>query len=323
MADLANSLKPGDEVRIISPSDVPKEDSQEISKIIAAFHKLGLTVSFSDNCFNSKASIKDKLDDLHTAFRDPSVKAVFASTGGFSSNNLIDGIDFKLIKKHPKIICGYSDITVLLNAIYSRTGLITYHGPNASGAANEHGHSYTQEYLKKCLFSREVFTIEPSSRWFNKDYSVVSPRYTSYKNDGWWDLNKKGIVEGRLIGGNLSCLLLLAGTNYFPNLKKAIVFIEDDFETQKHHFEAKFRSLTQQPGFNKIEGLIFGRSQPKSDISKDNLSNLLTQYPSLRDVPVLANVDFGHTKPQATIPVGGIAQLKVLPEYSEIKIIEH
>lgn len=321
MSRLPVVLKPGDEVRVVSPSD-PLEFTKK-DNIIDGFKKLDLKVSFGANCFDKQASAQDRLDDLHAAFADPNVRAVFAGTGGFSANQLLPRIDYKLIKSHPKIFAGYSDITTLLNAIYAQTGLVTYHSVNAGGVGDNHGQEYAHEYIEKCLFSRQVFELALASAWFNKDYTQAKPEYKRYKNDGWWNLNPKGIVEGRLIGGNLTCLSLLTGTQYFPKLKGSILLIEDDYESQPRHFVARFNQLAQQPGFNKLEGLIFGRFQPKSQIDKQTLEVLVKSLPELENVPIIANVDFGHTKPQVTLPIGGIAQLTVLSQRQSIKIIEH
>ncbi len=321
MSRLPISIKKGDEVRVIAPSY--RLDEKKRSSIVAGFGKIGLQVSFSDHCFEHEATKQDKIDDLHNAFLDPKIRAVFAATGGFSSNQLLPDIDYKLIKSHPKVFVGYSDITVLLNAINAKTGLITYHGTNANGVGSDHGQIYTHSYLEKCLFTREVFSIEASDEWFNKDYSGKHPKYSVFENTGWWSLNRKGIVEGRLVGGNLSCLSLLAGTSYFPNLKKAILLLEDDYETKAHNFAAKFESIIQQPGAKKLEGLLIGRFQPSSEITREFLQELIDQNQLLEDIPVMANIDFGHTKPQVTLPIGGIAQLTVLKDRQAIKVIEH
>jgi len=321
MSRLPATLKPGDEVRVIAPSD--PLDKTKKSEIIEGFAELGLRVSFGAHCFRTSCSSEQKLDDLHNAFADPKIRAVFAGTGGFSANELLPHIDYKLIKTHPKIFAGYSDITTLLNAIYAQTGLITYHTINASGVGDKYGQEFTHDYLRKCLFSRQMFELNPAQEWFNKDYTESAPRYKQYKNDNWWGLNEQGIVEGRLVGGNLTCLLLLAGTKYFPKLKGSILFLEDDYESQPHHFVARLRSLILQPGFNRVEGIMIGRFQPKSQITRHILQQMLKSIPELETMPIVANVDFGHTKPQVTLPIGGIVQLAVLKNRQTIKLVEH
>lgn len=314
----------GDEVRIISPSDIlDPDDIKKKQAIIDGFTGIGLKVSFGKNAFNKNASIQDKLSDLHDAFSQPEVKAIVAGTGGFSANALIDQIDYKLIKSNPKIFMGYSDITILLNAIYSRTGLITYHGPNAGALGDKHGQDFAISYIRKCLFSKQIFDASKSETWFDKDYTQTNPKYKSYSNDGWWNVNPAGIVEGRLVGGNLSCMSLLAGTKFFPKLSKSILLIEDDYETQAHHFAAKLRHLALQPGFSKIEGVIVGRFQPKSQIKQAQFKKILLEIIQLEDVPILANIDVGHTKPQLTLPIGGIVQLTALKKRQSIRVIEH
>jgi len=123
-------LKQGDEIRIIAPArslSLLSEDLVILAK--ENFEKQGFKITFSKNCkekdmFNS-SSVKLRVDDLHEAFSDENVKAVFTVIGGFNSNQILKYLDYDLIKNNPKILCGYSDITALANAITAKTGLIT------------------------------------------------------------------------------------------------------------------------------------------------------------------------------------------------------
>jgi muramoyltetrapeptide carboxypeptidase len=320
------SLKPGDNIRIICPSSsLDSRASDKTKKSIAAFKELGLEVSFSKNCFNQSASKQQRLDDLHQAFIDQEVNGVFAGTGGFSSNDLIQDIDFKLIKARPKVFCGYSDITVLLNAIYSKTGLVTYHGPNFNGVGSETGKEFTHDYIKKCLMSRRTYDLGISSEWFDKQYCDCheNGEESQHKNEGWWSLGASGIVDGRLIGGNLSCLALLAGTRFMPGLANSILLLEDYYESQAHHFNALLNTILQQASSGSIRGIIIGRFQEKSGINQKQLKDICLSKEQLVDVPIIANVDVGHTSPKATLPIGGLVQMTVLGQGLQIKVVEH
>src|SRR3989338_8061462 len=163
-------LKTGDEVRIIAPSKSMAILSKETINIAnKRFEKLGLKLSFGKHVnetdeFNS-SSIESRIEDLHEAFSDKNVKAVITVIGGFNSNQLLRYIDWDLIKNNPKIFCGYSDITALNNAIFAKTGLVTYSGPHYSSFGQELYFDYTLEYFKKCLFSDEPLEIKPSQNW--------------------------------------------------------------------------------------------------------------------------------------------------------------
>ena len=150
-------LKVGDEVRIIAPSRsmaILKDDC--INLAIERLESLGLKVTFASHVKDYDpdymcTNFKDRADDLNEAFKDPNVKAILTVIGGFNSNQMLKYIDFEMIKKNPKILCGFSDITILLDAIYSKTGLVTYYGPHFSSFGMKKGFEYTFEYFKKML----------------------------------------------------------------------------------------------------------------------------------------------------------------------------
>lgn len=132
---IPEKLSEGDEIRIIAPSrSLSLVSAKAVKQARDLLSSKGYKVSFSKHCkecsFNDSAQVKSKIEDLHEAFSDPKVKAIIAAIGGFSSNQILEYIDYSLISNNPKIFCGYSDISALLNAIYAKTGLITYHGPN-------------------------------------------------------------------------------------------------------------------------------------------------------------------------------------------------
>ena len=164
-----NKLKPGDEIRIIAPSHSLSIISDEIRKeAIKKFNGLGLKVSFGkhveESDIFSSSSIASRIEDLHNAFSDKNVKGIFTVIGGFNSNQLLDYIDWDIIKNNPKIFCGYSDITILSNAIFEKTGLVTFSGPHFSSFGEKLYFEYSLDYFKKCLISDDSFKIVPSNQ---------------------------------------------------------------------------------------------------------------------------------------------------------------
>ena len=156
---IPNKLKKGDEIRVIAPSrSMSLLNDKTINIATSRLIEMGFKVTFGKNVNNTTnddfccASIEDRVNDLHDAFKDKNVKAILTVIGGFNVNQILDYIDYELIKNNPKIICGFSDITALLHAIYAKTGLVTYYGPHFSSFGMKKGFDYTLKYFKK-IFS--------------------------------------------------------------------------------------------------------------------------------------------------------------------------
>lgn len=164
-------LKSGDGVRVLAPAyslAVPWITEELKNIAIKRFQELGLNLSFSEHVnelddFES-SSIESRVSDLHQAFADKSVKFIQTVVGGFNSNQLLRYLDYDLIKKNPKIICGESDITALTNAIYVKTGLVTYCGPSFFSFGDKMGFDYSLDYFKKCLLSDQVFEVKAAAQ---------------------------------------------------------------------------------------------------------------------------------------------------------------
>ena len=302
-------LVEGDEIRVIAPSfsmSIISKETHEYAK--SAFSKIGLNLSFGKNVEECdqfvSSSIVSRVEDLHKAFSDPKVKGILTTIGGFNSNQILDSIDWNLIQKNPKVFCGYSDITALQNAIYAKTGLITYSGPHYSTFGDLKSIEYTVEYFKKCLFSDKAFNIQPSKQWSDDIWYVDQEKRTFITNTGYLPINP-GTAEGTLIGGNLCTLNLLQGTKYFPSLDGSILFLEDDADSHPVNFDRDLLSLIQQPDFDKVKGLVIGRFQKNSKFADDLLIKILESKKQLKHLPILANADFGHTTPMITFPIGG------------------
>ena len=206
-----SKLEKGDTVMIVSPSQsVATMNDSDIKLALKCLEKLGLKVVFSKNCFElddfGSSSIKSRVNDLHEAFNDENVKAILCARGGFNSNQLLPYIDYELIKRNPKIFCGYSDITAINNAIYAKTGMIAYAGINFSTFRKKRCQEYNIDYFKKCLMSSEPYNVLPSKEYY--EYSSNKP----VKNKGYF-----AIREGEAVGGLLGRIFafnLLRGTEY-------------------------------------------------------------------------------------------------------------
>lgn len=320
-------LKKGDLIKIIAPSRslalISKKNIEIANKRLVS---LGLKISFGKNVYSSNefisSSIEERTQDLHEAFLDKSVKAVISVIGGYNSIELLDRIDWKIIKDNPKIFCGYSDITILNNSIYSKTGLITYYGPHYSSFAEEKMFEYSLDFFKKCLFTNKPYDIKESEFWSDDRWYIDQEKRVPVKNEGYWIINS-GNASGDIIGGNLCTFNLLQGTEFFPDLENKIIFIEDDLESNANSFSRDLNSLILQKNFNLAKGIVIGRFQKESKISKEVLVKIVKSKKNLDKIPVIANVDFGHTSPRITFPVGGEVSIESNQQSAKIHISVH
>lgn len=316
---LARKLKKGDLVQIIAPARSLSIISETIQSLATKRLKdLGLEVSFGSfvnekDIFDS-STVASRLNDVHNAFGNKNIKAILSVIGGFNSNQLLKYIDYDLIKSNPKILCGYSDITCLTNAIYSKTGLITYSGPHYSTLGETNGIEYILDYFQKCLFTDEEYEVLPSQEYYDQNHKE--------KNMGIWLMNE-GEADGTIIGGNLCSLNLLQGTEYMPSLNNSILFLEDDHESHSATFDRDLQSLICLPQFVGVVGIAIGRFQESSEMTFEKLKYIIDNKSALKKIPIVANLDFGHTRPMITFPIGGKCIIQARPNKINITIYEH
>lgn len=322
---IPKKLEKGDEIRIIAPSrSLSNLDYNRNEYAKEKLEKYGFKVSISkyanDSDLAKSASIQKRIDDLHTAFLDKNVKAIMTATGGYNVNQLLKYIDYNIIRKNPKIICGFSDITALLNAIYSKTGLVTYHGPHLFNFGMDKGFEYTYTYFEKMLLKNEDFEICSSTEWSNDCWWKDQENRKFIKNDGMFIINE-GNTEGKVVGGNLCTLNLLQGTEFMPDLSDKILFIEDDDMAGnkfQYEFDRNLESLLQLPNANKIKGIVFGRAEKECNMDPNVWRDIIKNKPILDKIPIIGGCDFGHTTPMITFPIGG--EVKIQAHENRIKL---
>ncbi len=193
---IPKKIQAGNHIRVVSPSKSFSILSEETVNIaLRRLSDIGFTTSISKNAslmddFGSSA-IEARIEDLHDAFADENVDAIITTIGGYNCNQLLTFLDFERIKQNPKILVGYSDVTALTNAIYVKTGLVTYSGPHFSTFGMKKGMDYTIENFRKCLMKEDPFPIKPSSHWSDDEWYLDQENRTCYENKGW-----KVIQEG-------------------------------------------------------------------------------------------------------------------------------
>lgn len=309
-------LRAGDEIRVVAPSTgirIIGADSRANAAV--RFAETGLKVSFGKNTTDQNfdrfgtTDIEKRAADIMDAFCDPEVKAIFTIIGGFNSNQLLPFLDYELIKRNPKIVCGFSDITALLNGIYAKTGLVTFLGPHYSSFGMKHGFDYTFAAMRQMLMGEGKAEVQPSAEWSDDLWFINQEEREFVKNDGYWTLHEGG-AEGCLVGGNLCTQILLLGTPYWPGFgEDTILLAEDTAGSDGKTFLRNLQALAYQPDFGNVKGLVIGRFQKGSQIGREELQYIVDSIPQLRGLPIVANVDFGHTTPMLTLPIGGIGRI--------------
>ena len=285
-------LKKGDTVGLIAPGSHFSADAYK--RTLENLEKLGLKFKNATNLFKKygyvAGSDKERLDDIHQMFADPEVKAIWCVRGGYGTTRLLYDLDYELIRHNPKIIAGYSDITALLNAIFKKTGLVTFHAPVGSSKMNE----YTFDNFKKILMEGD----KPGIKIHNYTFDNDAPEYRKY-------VITEGDMTGRLAGGNLTLLAAIAGTPYQLDAKDKIVFIED-IEEKPYRIDRMLTQLIQTSKLETAAGILLGIFKG-CDAEGDNTLRL---HETLKDrlaplgIPVFYGFAFGHVEAMCTLPVG-------------------
>lgn len=306
------ALSKGDTVAIIAPSEPISKG--HLDRIVAFFARHGYTVKTGSNIL---ATIGDyaagtpshRAEDINNAFADPEVKAIFTAYGGMVASQVLELLDFELIKKNPKILCGYSDATTLQLAILAKTGLVTYHGPNAASLPDFKASGYTLTNFWKVLMTRAASgVVEPQSVWQEV---------------------RAGKAEGMLFGGNLGCLCKLLGTPYDPVAALPKLFGEETrylffWEEVYEQFSEIMRNLWQLRNagfFRRVSGMIVGKLTAVKEIDYENFPPkkvLIKELTEPFNFPILYGVDFGHEVPRTTIPIGVKAAMETTTRKLEV-----
>ncbi|SDB38305.1 Muramoyltetrapeptide carboxypeptidase LdcA (peptidoglycan recycling) [Streptococcus henryi] len=304
-------LQKGDHIRVISPSDSIHRIGGFEANLAAKerLEALGFKVSFSKNYLQvadafGSTSIASRVADFHEAFLDDSVDLILATIGGFNSNELLPYLDYDLIRQHPKLICGYSDSTAFLNAIYAKTGLQTFMGPAYSSFKMNLGQDYQTKMWLEAL-SQPSYELLPSKEWSSDAWFIPdSPR--QFKPTAW-KVYANGRASGTLIGGNLSTFSLLSGTDYAPQESDYILLIEEAEGYPPEHTARQLAALLQV--YPNPKALLIGRFPKECQMTEEVLHFILDKHPILKTIPVLYDLDFAHTQPLFTVAIGGQASI--------------
>lgn len=276
-------------ISVVSPSTNLKEKNiNDINDSIKMCEGFGLKVKISKNAYSTTSEkeekIKEKISDLHDMIIDKEVKAIFFAKGGKFCQNLIDKINYEEIKNNYKIIGGISDGTFLLNAIYEKTGLITFHMSD----------------FKRFVKNNEYNELAFKQMFFGTGKGIIPQREK-------WKTLKDGVGTGTLVGGNLTCFTLLSDTKYFPTDKNLILFLEDlEGASTEEQIKNNIKKLKDKGILERTKGLLIADYINEKNIAfEDLLLPLLKEY----DFPIIKCHDFGHGGVNCVLPIGAMTTI--------------
>jgi muramoyltetrapeptide carboxypeptidase len=312
-------LQKGDTVAIISPSNAVAEELRgQFDNGVKFLESLGLKVKIGKNalgrCYYSSGTVEERLSDIYEAFADKEVKAVIMSIGGNTANHLLDGLDFDLIKKNSKIFLGISDGTTLLNPIFSKTGLITYHGPDLIFTFGQPMSPVIKDNLIKTLFDGIVGQLRPNPEWKGLDELNKNDIYKG------WQCVRGGKASGRLVGENIDCLVNLDDTEFKPDYKKSILLFEA-YEINIEKLDQLFTHFRQTKVFDEINGLIIGHFYGAHALDKNEdreVKDVILEVAKNYSFPILEIGEIGHNVENYIMPIGCQATIDAKKKYFSI-----
>lgn len=299
---IPNRLEKKDKIGIIAPSSpITEEKLEDINNSITLMEGSGFEIVFGKNVFKNTlgygATAKEKAEDINSMFVNPEIKAIFCATGGANSNSTFEYLNYDAIKQNPKIICGFSDSTSILNMISEKTGLVTFNGATFKSLT-----SWETEYSYKQVINKFVLAKTNLAENDDKFYTI-----------------KEGIAEGQLIGGNLSCTANLCSGKYSIDFTDKILFIEElAFETDAEAASNYLYKMRQNGVFDKIKGIWVGNYEGEVPLEKILLDTLEGDY----NFPIIKSNNFGHTDRKMVIPIGTKAKIDTTKQI-KIELLEN
>ncbi len=293
-------IKPGDTVGLINPAGVTfnPDDLLFVKEVLEA---LGLKAKTGKHALDRYGYLAGtdaaRADDVNEMFRDKEVHAILCIRGGWGCNRILPLLDYDLIAKNPKALIGYSDITSLLLAIYARTGLITFHGPVGTSTWN----AFSLEYFKKILFGGEKVTMQ-NPKSLGDNLAQTKDRVETIT---------AGKAKGKLLGGNLTVLTAMIGSDYLPAWKNGILFVEDDSE-QVYRIDRMLTQLKLAGVLKQLSGFVFGKCtkcEAGEGYGSLTMEEVLNDHIKPLGIPAWYGAMIGHIENKFTVPVGCEAEI--------------
>jgi muramoyltetrapeptide carboxypeptidase len=290
-------LQAGDTVGVVAPATATFE-RVELDIVRESLEALGLTVRLGAHVMSRFGSLggadADRAADMNAFFADADVKAIVPTRGGWGSSRLLPRLDYDAIRRNPKVVLGYSDITALLNGIHARTGLVTFHGPNGGGRWDEH----SLDWMRRVIFGGDAITFaNPKTENDRNVLAQIEHRTV---------VITPGRARGRLLGGNLTVLTSILGSPFVPDFDGAILFLEDTGEAY-YRIDRMMTQLALAGVLGRIRGFVFGtcaECSPGEGYASFTLGDILQDHIGSLGIPAWQGAMIGHGMPQWTLPVG-------------------
>jgi len=300
-------LHSGDSVGVFAPAwPVTKDSRQRFDQGVQKLESMGFNVKIAEHTlgqyYYSSGTRKERLQDLHTLWRDPDVKMVLMAQGGNTTNQLLDGIDYDLIRDDPKILSGISDGTALLNAVHARTGLVTYHGPDLIWTFGQKMTPQIERNIVDTFSGGKPIVLKPNEAW--QHGLKPEMRYSG------WRCLRKGKTTGQLVGGHIRILANTILAGYGPNFKGRILFLEGTDNVG--HTTSFITALRLRGVFDEVAGVILGWFEGSELEEKElsrSVSDAFLEETKDYDFPVLEIGELGHYVENYVLPIGCKATL--------------
>lgn len=311
---LAPKLQPGDTVGLFSPSSpasafAPERYRRGVEFLKSRGYRVREGALAGKRDGYRSGSVQERADELNALLRDPEVRCVMSVIGGMNSNSLLPYLDCGALRRDPKILVGYSDVTALLLGVFAQTGLVTYYGPAAAASLGEweplagETFSYFESVVSGA--ARPPYTLPTPARWTDEFLDWNSQQRAKTTRPNALVTAVPGRAEGRLIGGNLNTLLGIWGTPWMPEIREGdILFLEDSLLDAADQ-ERSFAHLKLAGVFDRIGGLVLGKHEGYRDLGCGRQPwEILPELLDGASFPVLAQFDCCHTHPMLTLPLG-------------------
>lgn len=300
---LPKALKRGDTIGVIAPGGAVF-NSDSIEKCRVKLDTLGLKMVKGKTLSTRNGYLSDtdenRAKDIMDMFKNPDIKGILAMRGGSGCARVLPYLDYDVIQQNCKPFIGMSDITALLTAFYTKSGIVSFHGPVGYSSWSD----YSQKYFKNTLFDKEQteMTIPAHGHLF---YTI-----------------SEGSAQGELIGGNLTVFSQLVGTPYLPDMNGKILFLED-IKEEPYRIDRMLMQLKLAGILNQVNGIVFGECRkcvPEEPEKSFTLKQVLTHHLSDLNIPVFYGAKFGHVRDKWTLPVGIKAEMNA--NTGSLKLLE-
>lgn len=272
---------------------------------------------------HTAGSIMERVESIHELLKNKKIDILMAYWGGANTNEILPYLDYSLFSKFNKPIIGFSDTSAMLLAINKLAGINTFMGPGGISFDKPEPFEYTYDYFKKIFIENQKnIEIKDSEEFADDQYFLRedSNHRIKIKNAGR-NVFRHGSVKGKIIASNLQTLLVLAGTKFFPDLKGKVLFLEEAEDENTQMIHRFFTHLSQVVDLNTLAGICIGRFASQSGFSKEDSEEMIynTVFKDIK-IPIIYNLDFGHTDPLFTIPIGGEAIIDTKKNLLQINI---